>query len=134
MTDPYAVAMVEAVERYTQRQSFPPIDRIEMFFSSSSNCDALIGGQIVEVKSGGVDHDIEFSGMFTRLMEYKVTMEKRGDGWNIVCAPGVRNSAGANPKPETGEIHVADEPANVPEAHGPAAALAAVTEPPPLVC
>jgi hypothetical protein len=134
MTDPNAVAMVEAVERYTQRQSFPPIDRIEMFFSSSSERDPLIGGQIVEVKRGGADHSIECAGMFTRLMEYKVTMEKRGNGWNIVCAPGVRNSSGANPKSDVGEIHIADDASNVPQAHGPAAALAATTEPPPLVC
>jgi hypothetical protein len=134
MTDSYAVSMVEAVERYTQRQSFPPIDRIEMFFSSSSERDPLIGGQIVEVKRAGVDHEVEFAGMFTRLMEYKVTMEKRGNGWNIVCAPGVRNSSAANPKSDVGEIHIADDASNVPQAHGPAAALAAVTEPPPLVC
>lgn len=94
MTHNPTVAMIEAVERFTQSQSFPVIDRIEMFFSSRSSEDPLIGGQIVEVEDrrAGSKHEVHFAGIFKRLVEYKVTAEKRGNGWNVTCAPGVPNA------------------------------------------
>jgi hypothetical protein len=131
MNDPEAVTLCEAIEGYIARHRFPLVDRIEVFGSTSSKENPLIGGQIVEVR--GVE--LQFEGLgFTRLMEWKVTAEKRGDGWNIVCSPGVPNCRVTSPHSASGEIRTADEAMNVPEAHGPAAALAAMTEPPPLVC
>lgn len=93
MTNSNAIAMIEAVERYTQSHAFPEIDRVEMFFSSSSPDDRLIGGQIVDVVDrSGAKHEVPFAPMFQRLVQYKVTAEKRGNGWNITCAPGVMNA------------------------------------------
>lgn len=93
MTDRNALSLVESIEKYIEARAFPVIDRIEVFFSSSSAADPLIGGQIVEVQDRrGAKHELEFGGMFKRLIEYKLTAEKRGAGWNIVCAPGVPNA------------------------------------------
>lgn len=87
-----AALMVEAIENYIQRQNFPAIDRVEIFFSSISDEDPLIGGQFIEVERQGMKHEVHAEGIFHRLIQYKVTAEKRGAGWNIVCAPGVPNA------------------------------------------
>jgi lipocalin len=93
MIDSKAVSLVDSIERYIEGKEFPAIDRIEVFFSSRSEADPLIGGQIVEVKDRtGAKKQIEFAGMFKRLVQYKVTAEKWGEGWNIVCSPWVSNA------------------------------------------
>lgn len=93
MIDYKALSLVDSIERYIEGKEFPAIDRIEVFFSSRSEADPLIGGQVVEVKNRmGVKKEVEFAGMFKRLIQYKVTAEKAGEGWNIVCSPWVPNA------------------------------------------
>lgn len=112
MSDPCGVRLCDAIEAYLDRHAFGLTDRLEVFGSTSSKDNPLIGGQLVRVRG----NDVKFDGMgFCRLVEWKLTAEKRGGGWNIVCSPGVVSS-------------------NVAKPSGPAAARAATTDPPPLVC
>lgn len=90
--DAAAVRLAEALEDYISGLSFPPIYRVECFFDSKSDQDKLIGGQSVEVVHQGKAHSLAFPGMFRRLVQYKVTAEKIGNGWNIVASPRVPNA------------------------------------------
>lgn len=131
MNDPEAVTLCEAIEGYIARHGFPHGDRIEVFGSTSSRANPLIGGQIIDHR--GIELQFEGIGL-KRVMEWKITAEKVGNGWNIVCSPGVPNCRSTASGSDVGEIQITDKATNMPKAHGPAAALAAMTEPPPLVC
>lgn len=94
MSDVLGVRLCDAIEAYLHQHSFALVDRLEVFGSTAAKENPLIGGQIVQVGS----HEIHFEGLgFRRLMEWKLTAEKRGDGWNIVCSPGVPFSNVAKP-------------------------------------
>jgi hypothetical protein len=91
MTDHEAVTLCDAIEGYIDAHRFPLVDRIEVFGSTRSRENALIGGQNIDHR--GIELRFEGIGL-TSVMEWKITAEKRGKGWHIVCSPGVPNSSG----------------------------------------